>query len=431
MSGFSPNHQRRATMLRTLRWVQEGLDGVGGVVTSTFKRHDGRWTVMVSRLAHQRAVQWICLWYVSLFTVLSGLGPAPSSESSSVLSESVATPAGLNTAERVRILFDDIPDLSQLEDAARSGAVRCFVVGQSIDPQAGKTGLIDAEVLVEGIRRETKGTLPDWGLLDFEDPFHEALQEGPESERCKKTQRSMIAAIVAVRRSFPDTKWGYYGCPWLPYWLQSDGKWFDWITCPEPAKRAAIARGVEIYAPIAQASDWLCPTIYPKYDPALMHGQDSATIRAQGRAWRAAEVGLAMLIRGSAPVIPIVCPWWTPGGKARFCTVVAQDQFGEDQIRPALAMGARGIVIWSAATYQIGRMTDRDQAKYHAETNFGTSDWRRAVVEDYLEGREPEDWTDPKVREKLVIEMSRTITRAIQDCLRIDADLKRTVSGDK
>jgi hypothetical protein len=98
------------------------------------------------------------------------------------------------------------------------------------------------------------------------------------------------------------------------------------------------------------------------------------------------------------PVIPNVCPWWTSGGKARFGTVVSPDELIEDQVAPAMRMGASGLVLWGSLGYTIRRVTDPDQKKYSAEKYFGTPEWRAAIVADYIGGRSPRDWPLPGVR---------------------------------
>lgn len=323
-------------------------------------------------------------------------------------SQDVAKPAP--SKEALTLMFDELPDMNALTRVATLGATRYAIIYQSVDPNAGKTGLIDPNALIQGIANQTSGELPIYAMLDFEDPFMDALQKGPDSPDCQRTVKTMVNAIRAVKQAFPSTKWTYYGTPWLPYWLEGGT---DWVGAPDSVKRAALERAVAIYAPIVAEEDWISPTIYPKYDPTLLPTMSPSLVVEQGRAWRAAQVGLSKLLGRGKPVIPNVCTWWTPGGRAEFCTVVKPRQFMEDQILPAVAAGATGFALWGAIPYTIDRVTAIDQAKYSKEKNFGTPEWRAAIVKDYFGGVKPEDWAAPTVRQRLVSDMSRTMADAI------------------
>lgn len=310
------------------------------------------------------------------------------------------------------LLYDEMPDSSRLE---RVIALRSFpyrIVYQSVDPDAARTGRINIPALLGAIQKDAAGGLPDWGMLDFEDPFQEALQKGPDSDECRGTVRNMVEAMQAVRATFPGTKWTFYGMPWLPYWLDRGE---DWATGSAESKRQALERATKIYLPLVESMDWVSPTIYPKYDPALMAGMLPQVVREQGRAWRGAQVGLARLLGKNRPVIPNVCPWWTPGGKAPFCTVVAPAEFIEDQVAPAVSMGASGVALWGSLGYTIRRITDLDQAKYSKEKDFGTPEWRAAVTKDYLGGSTPADWSTSEVRARVTDGLCGTLVRALAD----------------
>ena len=310
------------------------------------------------------------------------------------------------------LLYDEMPDPARLEQLIGLRSFPYRIVYQSVDPDAARTGRINIVALLDGIRKDAPGGLPDWGMLDFEDPFQEVLQKGPDSDACKATVRNMVEAMQAVRATFPGTKWTFYGMPWLPYWLDRGE---DWATGSAEAKRQALERATKIYLPLVEAMDWVSPTIYPKYDPTMMPGILPQVVREQGRAWRGAQVGLARLLAKDRPVIPNVCPWWTPGGRARFCTVVDRAQFIEDQVAPAVSMGASGLALWGSLGYTVRRITDADQAKYSKEKDFGTSEWRTAVTQDYLAGSAPVDWSATEVRVRVMDGLCGTMLRALSD----------------
>ena len=332
--------------------------------------------------------------------------------SMTVPSQQPTTPRG--SASRPIVLFDEIPAYGDV--ASRVAAIearRFLVVYQSADPKAASTGLIDTAAVIRAIRKEgDPNNLPAWGMLDFEDPFHDLLQKGPLTPECNRTVAEMVRTIEAVRKAFPRTKWCFYGAPWLPYWLEG-GK--DWTTASDPVKRRELDRAVAIYSPIIAVSDWVSPTIYGKYDPRLYPEAERATIRTQGRAWRSAQVGIARVMSRSQPVIPLVCPWWTPGGKAEYCRLMDPIEFIEDQVAPAIAEGASGAGVWAALGYQINRMTATDASAFVDEKDFGLREWRAAVVKDYLGGREPADWSAPGMAAFLRASMSSSMIKAMED----------------
>lgn len=318
-------------------------------------------------------------------------------------------------AANFRLLFDDISDPDSIGEAARLGCERLLIVYQMVDPGAQTKGLIDPAVLVEAIQKQAKDGLPDWGMLDFETPFYELLAEGPDSPRFAATVETMIGAIRAVRTAFPGTKWCYYGMPQVPYWI---GPKHDqnWVTAPEEMKRSQLQRIAKICAPIVAEMDWVSPSIYAVYDPSLVKHSPESVTRTQGRAWRFTSTGIAKLLAHGKPVIPMACPWWTPGGTAPFCRVIPVDQFIEDIAAPAIDAGANGIALWTCMTYQINRVTASaaDESKYGHEANFGTPEWRNAVVLDYFDGKAPGSWTDPAVRSRLVRRMSEAAVNALR-----------------
>lgn len=310
------------------------------------------------------------------------------------------------------LLFDELPDASGLEGAIELQSVPYLIVYQSADPDAARTGRINISRLLESIQKDSAEGLPLWGMLDFEDPFHDALEKGPDSEECQRTVQNMVAALQAVRATYPGTKWTFYGMPSLPYWLDGGA---DWANGSEEVKRKSLKRAADIYRPLVESMDWVSPTIYPKYDPVMLPSMPEQLVREQGRAWRAAQVGLARLLAKDRPVIPNVCPWWTPGGRARFCTVVKPAEFIEDQVMPAVKMGASGFALWGALGYNIRRITDLDQTKYSPEKNFGTTEWRAAVTKDYLGGVAPADWSASQVRARVTEGLCGTLVRALSD----------------
>jgi len=66
--------------------------------------------------------------------------------------------------------------------------------------------------------------------------------------------------------------------------------------------------------------------------------------------------------------------------------------------------------------HQIGvKTTAADPSKFGDEKNYGTREWRAAIVADYLNGKEPSDWTEPSLKVRLVKGMSDALISELQD----------------
>lgn len=311
------------------------------------------------------------------------------------------------------ILYDAIPDSNAIVRAGASNANPYLVIYESIDPTAKKTGLIDINILLSYIRTQTKAGLPDWCMLDFEEPFHEAMQEGIDSQKCKITILNMINAIRAVRREFPNSKWTYYGMPFLPYWL--DGG-LSWDKAPQDLKRKSIEKAAAIYNSLIQEMDWVSPSIYAQYDPKFFPGQSPENIREGGRSWRVAQVGLAKLLSNGKPIIPTISPWWvSTTARCDVYTVINAKEFIEDQVIPAIKMGATGLALWAALPYIKDGIIAVDQSQYPQDPKTGVPAWRAAVIKDYLNNQTPKDWSDKDVAQRLTAGMGLTYTNSISN----------------
>lgn len=324
------------------------------------------------------------------------------------------------------VLFDEMPDIDLATSVLRPGVERYVIIYQSADPNAFKTGVIDATVVVEAIRKQFGQNLPDYAMLDFEEPFLAVLSKGPTEERFQETVATMANLIRTVKQNFPQTKWCFYGLPGLPYWI---GKGQNWVDAPEALRREVLERAFVAFAPISKEMDWFSPSIYAVYDPKFVPYQAPEKTREQGRAWRAAQVLLARKLSEGRPLLPIICPWWGAAGSADYCRVLSKDALAQDILDPALRAGADGFCIWTAANYTINRVTDQDQSKYGPEKNYGTPEWRKAMVSDYLGGVEPVNWQDPKIRATLERGVSQTIAQTIRTAIEQTARVGRSVSG--
>lgn len=319
--------------------------------------------------------------------------------------------AELRGVTKPTILFDVIPSNNPRERARLLGAQPFYVLYQSADPDAGKTGRINPTKVIDAIRKETAGNVPVWGMLDFEDPFISVLLKGSSSPEYRSTLQTMVAAIQAVKIAFPQTRWTYYGVPGVDLWF--DGQ--SWDRLSDEEKRQKLAAAVQTFEPLVAQLDWVSPTVYGKYDPALQTPVNAEPIVRAERAWRVAQVGVARLCANGKPVIPTIDPFWTPGGKAPFATLIPRRMFIEEQVALTLEAGASGIALWTAIDYFIKIAVEGATQPGSEEANFGPAEWRAAFTKDFLDGQTNVDWSNPSTRMRLNTATSDAIALAISD----------------
>ena len=317
-----------------------------------------------------------------------------------------ATQSQASSRPPLILLYDCLPDPNAIARVQSIQANPYLLIYQGCDPQSFKSGMIDSAAVIKEIDKQTGGVQPEWGMLDFEEPFNSDLQKGIESPECKRALQTMIATLQAVKARFPNTKWTYYGVPFTPYW--DNGK--NWTNSTSEAKRKMLDRIAAIYSSLVKEEDWVSVSIYPVYEPELYKPEERNGIREQGRAWRIVQVGLAKLLAGKNPVIPTVTPYWQPNGLANDWTILSNDQFIQDVVQPAIKAGARGIAIWTAADSLIAQLT-QDSIPMTAATS--RQKFREAFALNYFSNQMPPSWSEPKIKEQLEVKISRTITDSL------------------
>jgi hypothetical protein len=314
------------------------------------------------------------------------------------------------------VLFDTLVDPATYgEQALGSGARPILIVYEAYpeaDPEVRKAGRIDVPSLLRHIDRLTGGSPPEWGLLDFEEPFMEWIERGPGDEKWALAMEQMIAAIRAVKRAYPRTKWSYYQLPYVRYWI--DGK--SWADAAPDSRQRAAARFVEQCAPVLRECDWICPSVYCLYDPERSPIERRAAVREAGRSWRRDQVRIAVEVAAGRPVIPIISPIWQPNGDALVGAPVPLDQLKQDVIEPMIQAGCSGFVLWTAFGYYI------DCAIKDKVSNVPGFD-RASLVRHYMDGQAPRDWADPEVGSRIRLRAGKVVSDAIRAIREVEASV--------
>lgn len=329
---------------------------------------------------------------------------------------STQTPPPTTTQPPLIVLFDSLPDPYSIDGLRGTDVDSWLQVNQ--DAASYKTGIIDTEEIIRQIDRRSSGNPPTWVMLDFEEPFFKDLSAADGTPERTRAVTSMLSTLRAVKARWPHVKLGFYGLPSLPFWV--DGK--GWAELSAEEKRRALEKAQRDAAPVLAEVDWVSPSVYAYYDPAMVRPGNPDSIRGtpkqakeNDRTWRSVQVGLAVLMARGKPVLPTVCPFWAPGGVAPWCRWIDRRAFIEAQIEPIVQMRAQGIMLWTGMSYRIGKVTDPAMAAGATEKNFGVPEWRAAFEKDLLDSEKPSDWSDPQLRRRLERASTRAIVQTIID----------------
>jgi len=322
-----------------------------------------------------------------------------------------------NHASRPILLTDAVPSLSATPQLVTLGASIWLQVNQ--DPASYQTGVIDVLAMLDYLARQG---VPPWAILDFEEPFFANLKKAGSEER-KRSLDSMLLALREAKKCYPGVKWGFYGLPNLDFWVGGKG----WAELDAATRADALAKAEAACRELVAEADWLSVSVYDFYDPTMVRPGSTTSIRGtpelsvrNGIAWRTEAIQLARKLANGRPVIPMVSPYWAPGGIAPSCQLIPPADFLARQVKPCIDAGASGFAMYTGYTYRIARVTSSEPDPPRTERSYGQSEWRTAFVKDFFGGTTPLDWSAPEVRKRLeqeltsvVLDRLRAIDRAI------------------
>jgi hypothetical protein len=283
------------------------------------------------------------------FTTSRSNAPALNASGSAILP---AAPSTVNERPYV-ILADGAPTPAYASPI--SWEKRYLIVYQNnADRGAAATGIIDPlKVVAEVQRLVGTGAPPEWGVLDFEEPFDSILINGPSDARYAATVSSLCATIDATKAAFPSTKWTYYGFPHVPYFPNGT----EWDRLAPSARTALLRRFAENYGPVLSKMDWFMPCVYDVFEQArglpLAAASESTRLEHGYRIARLEAIQMHVSMTGEErkPVIPAVSPWFQPGGGATTLAPIPLPELLSDQIQPCIDAGANGFALWGAMDY--------------------------------------------------------------------------------
>lgn len=267
----------------------------------------------------------------------------------------------LGTPDRYK-LNEQLDTEEKLDISARTryGAERYYIWYASWDTGHGSTIgnlSINTQKVIDDVRAYFGDKEPEgYGQLDYEGDFFRGLDAGKGTKENQEATKVMVSALRVMKKEFPKMKWTYYGLPILKYWLPhpSPTNSYTWVNAPDDVKQAEIDHKYDCYEELLKECDWLNPSFYNRYDPDV-----NKNILEREVAYRKALIRFTHLFnerQGTEKhIIPMIGPWYAPGGKAEYSNKLVQnDFFVNSTLLPYLQEDIDGLAVWYAHTYYVG-----------------------------------------------------------------------------
>ncbi|NNM25808.1 MAG: hypothetical protein HKO59_07435 [Phycisphaerales bacterium] len=238
-----------------------------------------------------------------------------------------------------------------LADARRRGAEECVLIIEFYI--TGNSDRLEPERLRTRIDQILPPDFDGYAMLDWEsDGILTALNSDPSSAKFRRAQERMVEAIRFAKSLRPNAKWGYYDVPHVRFDFKNRaGDYVQWHEAPEAARARRLAASTQATTLLREV-DYFAPSIYD-----MWHEEDSPGRDGKGqRAFVRESVAWCVRASRGKPVLPVV---WHRVQSSRWHQqraitlrnankLFSEREWLDDQIRPALAAGADGIIWWGA-----------------------------------------------------------------------------------
>jgi hypothetical protein len=132
------------------------------------------------------------------------------------------------------------------------------------------------------------------------------------------------------------------------------------------------------------------------------------------RRWREREGAAGAAGVAAKPIIPILSPWFQPGGRATVPRAIPRAELVADQLLPVVDAGADGIALWGAMVYQL-RIACGSVPADTAVARASRDELRAVLAKDLLGGADPAtvSWASLAVRGELGRQLNATLKDAL------------------
>jgi hypothetical protein len=319
------------------------------------------------------------------------------------------------------IIYDSAPSpgfVSPIDSAQKYLIVYQSDFSSAFDPTTQTEVEINVNAVIEAIGRKVPASgVPQWGVLDIENPFDEILKTGPSDVRFEPAVASLVNVIRAVRVAYPHIKWTYYGFPRVPYWLGMK----DWGGLAPEVREANYVQFARNYEQVMAEMEWFMPSLYDVYERArAMPNCESPREIAEAEYRKACVCVISRWFDrariASRPIIPVVSPWFQPGGIATAYQAIPMDEFCAEQVRPGIEAGANGMAVWGEMGFflKVATAPHFPSAQYVQEWQLQTRAAFSPLVQAPTSGALIIDWTSPSTISSIGASLNQTLVDAMR-----------------
>ncbi|NNF44841.1 MAG: hypothetical protein HKN62_17690, partial [Phycisphaerales bacterium] len=238
-----------------------------------------------------------------------------------------------------------------LLDAEEQGAVRFIILTEPhfLDPETLDFAPSVLEAYVDAV---ISHDFTGYVMLDWEsNQMLTSLNRTPGSEAYEWAVSSLLEAYHYAKSLRPNAQWGFYGVPHMNWDFQKpDGGFWRWheVTLEQRQARMDIATQAR---ELLDTIDYWAPSIYD-----MWHDEDSPPIDAIGQQTYA-DNAIAHCVdeaNGEKPVFAltwhrVLSSWWHQAQgftENNANKLFSAEEWVRDQVAPAAAAGANGVVWW-------------------------------------------------------------------------------------
>jgi hypothetical protein len=200
----------------------------------------------------------------------------------------------------------------------------------------------------------------------------------------------------------------------------------DWGQLSAVEREVKYAEFARNFEPVMAEMEWFMPSLYDVYERALEMPNCASPREVAEAEYRKACVRAVSrwFVRAGVPahpIIPVVSPWFQPGGVATAFKAIPIDEFYAEQVRPAVEAGATGIAIWGEMGFflRMATATNLPTAQYVQDWQTQTRRAFAPIVPAASSSPAMVDWSAPSTADAIGAALNQAMAdamRAIDDC---------------
>lgn len=245
-------------------------------------------------------------------------------------------------------------------------------------------------------------------INDAEDPidavYRDYVRNGP-SARWELMVGDQGGVLLALKRAFPGIRFGIYARPRVTYYADYQN-WRPWSALAPEERDELIKRYVASVLPVVEHSGVLFPSLYDYFKDGHLgqpFNEPNVDLAEAQLSMVEANLDVCRIARSrfnnpDVKILPCVTPWFWSGAYApgeHF--PVPPHEFLEQQVMPAKAGGADGVMVWNGNSWALWAATTYPErypdvckklaAAYFPEVHPESVDWKSPVTWDAMQAK--------------------------------------------